>query len=903
MATKNKQDCQSCTAESYTRNYYFTGKLMVERDFTDEQRYFREKIRLHHQRLHGTGVVCGLQISAHKEPCDDRYVVLQPGSAVDCCGKDILVAESEIIDLYAFPAMQELLGNQPAKGGEPVDPDTGVDTNTHTLQLCISYRECPTEDIPVLYDECGCDDTQCAPNRILESCQIDLLIDPQVTPQRVHQPKLDWDSTVNVAHAEQVYLHESTQRLYVMTADDAGLLYQISTDNFSIEASFALGQRGLALATNDAGTELYVVVANSGGMADGDAELWVFDVTDTNLASGKVRGVPINNSDSSTASMVRLGDGRLLVLFHSDGRLRLWGEGLAMPMEPVSQLDHGVDLNALAVGSDGSTVYSAEPGSTNIHTFDCNADDFNPKIIASTENVFMVVPVISSGPDVLSVLDADNSSLRVIDPAENGSLIGSIALAHRPVAVAMSKGGHWAYVLVVDGDDSYLQSVNLQSLRQGNVVAASTVMPVGDASQGVIITASADRLFVPYIDNPAVDNAGGLAVIDISEANCRDLLWPEDCPSCETPDCLVLATIENYRPGFRLLDMPVPAPDPSEDLGNGLSRINNQLGRIRLPSTQAVAEALGCLLENCCGGTNGGGEQGPPGPRGEQGPPGPEGPEGPPGRCEEGPILAHLCNINWFHNEHYTRKDMARFIPDAHHGIFFEFRIRFDALVKAIDLKQPDDVFRAYRSIAIRISVSPVPTDMGAAWQWYELPLRVTPVMFQSEDQCDLKEIDVDVGDDVDDVNGAVIHILQGPILNEEIFRSDLGIVAMRFSIHGDFIRDHEGRGADLNHLPPWLTNKDQSQPTADHTGDGVPGGEFLSWITFDTRFQRVNINNASVDALTSIEGISPTIANAIIEARNKIPIKDENSLLKIKGIGQKLIERIRNRINFYDGE
>ena len=56
-------DCnEPCEAEAPTRNHYFTGKLLVERDFTDEQHYFREKIRLHHQRLHGVGVVCGLAV-------------------------------------------------------------------------------------------------------------------------------------------------------------------------------------------------------------------------------------------------------------------------------------------------------------------------------------------------------------------------------------------------------------------------------------------------------------------------------------------------------------------------------------------------------------------------------------------------------------------------------------------------------------------------------------------------------------------------------------------------------------------------------------------------------------------------------------------------------------------------
>ncbi len=157
--------CPACVTQAHTRNHYFTGKLMVERDFTDEQHYFMEKLRLHHQRLHGTGVVCGLQIVQHDNPaCRDRYVIVQPGSAVDCCGQDILLAEPEVLDLYQFPEMQDL---QKAGGDEQ-----------HTLQFRICYRECPTENIPVLYDECGCDDSQCAPNRVLESYQIELEVDP-----------------------------------------------------------------------------------------------------------------------------------------------------------------------------------------------------------------------------------------------------------------------------------------------------------------------------------------------------------------------------------------------------------------------------------------------------------------------------------------------------------------------------------------------------------------------------------------------------------------------------------------------------------------------------------------------------------------------------------------------------
>ena len=87
--------------------------------------------------------------------CRDRFVCIEPGSAVDCCGHEIMVREEECVDITQLPAIKALQESD--------------DTEPPCLQVCLRYRECPTEEIPVLYDECGCDDTQCAPNRILES--------------------------------------------------------------------------------------------------------------------------------------------------------------------------------------------------------------------------------------------------------------------------------------------------------------------------------------------------------------------------------------------------------------------------------------------------------------------------------------------------------------------------------------------------------------------------------------------------------------------------------------------------------------------------------------------------------------------------------------------------------------
>src|SRR6185369_745437 len=180
--------CPACNYGPFTRNNYFTGKLLVERDFTDETHFHMEKLRHHEQLLHGSGVVCGLKVKPHpNEACRDRFVCVEPGSAVDCCGHDIIVAAEECVDITRFPEIKALKSTN--------------DKNPHMLQICARFRECPTEDIPVLYDDCGCDDTRCAPNRILESYEIGIMLDPPKPLQSFHTPKFGWENSIAVAHA------------------------------------------------------------------------------------------------------------------------------------------------------------------------------------------------------------------------------------------------------------------------------------------------------------------------------------------------------------------------------------------------------------------------------------------------------------------------------------------------------------------------------------------------------------------------------------------------------------------------------------------------------------------------------------------------------------------------------
>src|SRR5262249_47266591 len=256
--------CPACSYGPFTRNNYFTGKLLVERDFSDETRFHMEKLRHHEQTLHGWGVVCGLKVKPHpKESCRDRFVCIEPGSAIDCCGHDIIVLEEDCVDITKLPAIADLIKKQ--------------DTNPHKLQVCIRFRECPREEIPVLYDDCGCDDTKCAPNRILESYELDVIVDPPVEPPTIHTPKFEWNNSVAIAHASRVALHETSHRLYVATADSPGSVFQVSTDNNSTITSRTLPAAVVAMAVSNDGKHLYVVTGPTGGAAV--QQLHVLDTT------------------------------------------------------------------------------------------------------------------------------------------------------------------------------------------------------------------------------------------------------------------------------------------------------------------------------------------------------------------------------------------------------------------------------------------------------------------------------------------------------------------------------------------------------------------------------------------------------------------------------------------------
>ena len=61
---------------------------------------------------------------------------------------------------------------------------------------------------------------------------------------------------------------------------------------------------------------------------------------------------------------------------------------------------------------------------------------------------------------------------------------------------------------------------------------------------------------------------------------------------------------------------------------------------------------------------------------------------------------------------------------------------------------------------------------------------------------------------------------------------------------------------------------------------------------------ERINVNTASAEELTALPGIGPSYAQRIVEYREKNgPFRKVEDLLNVRGIGEKTLERIKDKV------
>jgi hypothetical protein len=142
---------------------YFTGRHMTARDFHDADAYHRSFRHLHNRVLHGSGIACGLEVEPHwNADCRGDRVIVRCGMAIDCCGREVVVPR----DVVTAPIPWK---DRPQKEG------TDQADERYVLVLCLKYRECRTEKVPVLYSPNACSSPSYEEGRVREGYELSWL--------------------------------------------------------------------------------------------------------------------------------------------------------------------------------------------------------------------------------------------------------------------------------------------------------------------------------------------------------------------------------------------------------------------------------------------------------------------------------------------------------------------------------------------------------------------------------------------------------------------------------------------------------------------------------------------------------------------------------------------------------
>ncbi|MBI5877231.1 MAG: hypothetical protein HZB53_06250 [Chloroflexi bacterium] len=605
--------CVECDVPQLARNNYFDMKLLVARDFTDEQRFFIGKDRRHNQRLHGWGTVCGLRVKPHPNPnCRQQYVVIEPGTAIDCCGREVLIEREQLFDVRT-----PFLAWWQAEHPDIAEPPK---TAEHTLQVCLHYHECPTEDVPVLFDDCNCDGDTCQPNRVLESFDLSLRVDPPHAPAVPEGLRLRWSATTQIANARWMAYDEAQKRLYVLTSDAAALLHvydaadgPLNERDLSPSSNpVVIGGRALDMTLAPDGRWLYLAIDKSGGQAD----IVAYDTTNfmaprktvATGISGAVNGLRILASNAGTAG------GRLFALRTGTANQQLlaWDDPAGTPVDATGGTAKNVAAGPIGMGiaSDGVDDWLIVAGATAVSMLKAAnlgaITDVNYGVAGLAPAAMALAQ--TSDPLTLFVVDAPAKTVNVFGLKPGSatpirSLGASPALTDTPVDIAATAGGRWAIVLTQDASgQGSVQAVDAHAIASGKPSDALGVSErTGSKPQHLLLVGNAARALATFEGAPG---AGGVTVLDVEQDDCEDIFLKalDACPACPDDDCIVLATIADYHWDDKLEE----------------NRIDNISDRKLLPSTELIAEAVECLMARK-GGPGSVGEQGKPGEPGKPG--------------------------------------------------------------------------------------------------------------------------------------------------------------------------------------------------------------------------------------------------------------------------------------------
>ncbi len=166
------------TAGKYRRLRYFHGMLLTERDFLEEQTYFRQKLK-QSNRLHGSGVVWGLEIQERPMTDEEKEnntpvseIIIKSGLALDCDGEEVYVCRDKVVDLadkITFLERQKEIKDICSPPGDAVK-----------LYIGISYSECQAEPVQQYTSTCEDDPLRPEFSRVQEGYSVQILSEDEL---------------------------------------------------------------------------------------------------------------------------------------------------------------------------------------------------------------------------------------------------------------------------------------------------------------------------------------------------------------------------------------------------------------------------------------------------------------------------------------------------------------------------------------------------------------------------------------------------------------------------------------------------------------------------------------------------------------------------------------------------
>lgn len=172
MNSNSVTACQSSGATGLERTRFFPRQLIAPDDLTQDQIYFRDKMRRHNRLLHGWGVVCGVEVKAGPGECE---VTVASGYVLGPYGDEIVIDREVVVDL----CREGLDGNAVSPCGDALDPwcsDVRVNRQAgQTLYVAVRYAECQSRPVRVQANGCGCSEGECEYSRIRDSFAVKVL--------------------------------------------------------------------------------------------------------------------------------------------------------------------------------------------------------------------------------------------------------------------------------------------------------------------------------------------------------------------------------------------------------------------------------------------------------------------------------------------------------------------------------------------------------------------------------------------------------------------------------------------------------------------------------------------------------------------------------------------------------